>query len=315
MSSTGRSATRSGASGWVRPIAPHQDYAREVRQYAAAMRKVDPSLVLIASGLNAEWDRVLVEQGGGAFDWISRHDYSPITQALTGPAAAAEFHGKAIRPREGVLPLLREARRALDAAGPDGRRIGIAFDEWNLWHNWFIKPFENEWHIGPIDAVFAAAQLNLLCQEAGDLRIPMAAMFEPVNEGAIRVQPFSADLTAMGQVFALYRAHHAARLLKTDPPRGGQALDVCASLSPDRQLVNVTIVNQATAGDRAIDLILAGGRPRKATVTTLSVRDLQPDITMDRRTQEVTPRSDGRLSWILPRFGIALIQVDVDDRP
>ena len=163
-------------------------YAAALKQYAAAMRKVDPSLVLIASGVGPGYDKQLIEQAGTPFDWLSRHEYcKPVTRSWTGSAGAAEYTLQARRAQDVVLPWLREAREALDRSG--GKRLGIAFDEWNLWHDWFTNPFANPWHISPIDAAFAAGQLNMLCREAARLRIPMAAMFQPVNEGAIRVAP------------------------------------------------------------------------------------------------------------------------------
>jgi alpha-N-arabinofuranosidase len=285
-----------------------EGYAAAVKQYCAAMRKADPSVVLISSGVGPGWDKKLLEQAGTPFDWISRHDYcKPVTQGLSGPAGGAEFARQALHGRNRVLPRLREARQALDQSG--GKHIGLAFDEWNLWHDWFVDPFKNEWHIGPIDAAFAAVILHVLCQEAGNLNMPMAAMFQPVNEGAIRVGPFSAELTAMGQVFALYRAHHGGRVLPTEPRHGGQAIDACASLSADRKSVVVTLVNRAAAQDRPIELTLARGTAAQASATVLSVKELQLDQTMDQQTRHVPVRDDGKISLVLPRFGIAMVRI------
>jgi alpha-N-arabinofuranosidase len=284
-------------------------YAEVVKQYAAAVRKVDPSAVLIASGVGAGWDQKLLEQAGTPFDWISRHEYCPITQAISGPAGCQEFTRQACRPRDFVLPWLKEARRALDQSGPGGKRLGIAYDEWNLWHDWFINPMANQWHVGPIDAAFAAAHLNMLCQEAGNLNIPMAAMFQPINEGAIVVKPFSAELTAMGQVFALYRAHHGGRALKTEPPQGPRAVDACASLAADGKRVRVTLINRATGEDRPVELLLVGAAPAAATATVLSVKRLEPDAVMDKRVDNITAGSDGKMRLLLPRFGIALVEI------
>jgi alpha-N-arabinofuranosidase len=288
-----------------------EKYADAVKQYTAAVRRVDPGLVLIASGVGTGWDRKLIEQAGTPFDWLSRHEYcKPVTQGLSGAAGAAEYARQARRPSEVVLPWLREARQGLDRAG--GSRVGIALDEWNIWHDWFVAPFKHEWHIGPIDAVFAAAMLNLLAREAGTLNVPMAAMFQPINEGAIRVEPFSASLTAMGQVFALYRPHHDGRLLATSRLQGGSdagPVDACASLSADGKRVAVTLVNTAAASDCPVQLTLLGGTARNATATILSVREPRPDQTMDVQSRQVLADAGGKLSLVLPRFGIALVEI------
>ena len=100
----------------------------------------------------------------------------------------------------------------------------MAFDEWNLWHNWFTRHYQEQWHVGPIDAVFAAAQLHMFFAEAQSLNMLSAAMFQPVNEGLIQVKPFSADLTAMGQVFALLRGTGGRLLRPTRPARPARSM-------------------------------------------------------------------------------------------
>jgi len=294
-------------------------YARNLRQFAAAMRKVDPRLVLIASGtdgvtLGNDWDKKIVAQAGDCFDWISLHHYSPITQALAGPEGAREFTRQACQPRDGLLPWLREMRRAIDQSSPGGKRVPIAFDEWNLWHNWFTRHYEAQWHVGPIDAAFAAAQLHMFCREAESLGMASAAMFQPVNEGLIRVKPFSADLTAMGQAFALLRAHGGGRLLKTDPPRDARAVDACASLSADGKRVCLTLLNRAPDAARPVAVSLKGGRAARAVATILSVEDLQPDAVMSRRVEDVAVDNQGTVGLHLPRFGIALIDIALAEK-
>jgi alpha-N-arabinofuranosidase len=289
-------------------------YARNLRQFAAAMRKVDPRLVLIASGtdgvtLGNEWDKQIVAQAGDCFDWISLHHYSPITKALAGPEGAREFTRQACQPRDGLLPWLEEMRRAIDQSSPGGKRIPIAFDEWNLWHNWFTRHEESPWHIGPIDAAFAAAQLHMFCRQAESLNMASAAMFQPVNEGLIQVRPFSAELTAMGQTFALLRAHGGGRLLTTDPPRDARAVDACASLSAGGKSVVLTLVNRAADQPRPVIVSLKQGRPARAVATILSVEELQPDAVMGRRSEELAIDDHGRISLRLPRFGIALVDI------
>jgi len=296
-----------------------EEYARNLKLYAAAMRKVDPSLVLIASGtdavtLGSDWDKKVAAQAGDSYDWHSLHHYAPITTALAGPAGALEFTRQACRPRDGVLPWLQQIRQAIDQSSPPGKRIPIVFDEWNLWHKWFTRWYETGWHIGPIDAAFAAGQLHMFCREAEGLDLRMAAMFQPVNEGLILVKPFSAELTAMGQAFALLRVHQGGRLLKTDPPRDTRAVDACASLSADGKLVSLTLLNRATDADRTIAVTLTPKKPARAAATILSVKELQPDAVMSKRSENLAIDNEGRANMRLPRFGIALIEFTLDDK-
>jgi alpha-L-arabinofuranosidase len=185
----------------------------------------------------------------------------------------------------------------------------MAFDEWNLWHDWFTRHYQAEWHIGPIDAAFAAAQLHMFCAEAQSLDMLAAAMFQPVNEGLIQVKPFSADLTAMGQAFALVRAHQGGRLLKTDPPRDARAVDSCASLSVDGKRVVLTLVNRAGDEPRSVTVTITRGKMASAVATILSVDELQVDALMRRRTENIAVENQERIRLSLPRFGIALVDI------
>ena len=291
-----------------------EEYARNLKLFAAAMRKVDPSLVLIASGTDAvtlgnEWDKKVVAGAGQAYDWHSLHHYAPITTALVGPEGQREFTRQACRPQDALFPWLKEMRRAIDQSSPGGKRIPIAFDEWNLWHNWFTRWYETGWHIGPIDAAFAAGQLHMFCREAETLDLRMAAMFQPVSEGLILVKPFSAELTAMGQAFALVGAHQGGRLLRTDPPRDARAVDACASLSGEGRVVSLSLLNRAADEDGPIAVSLAGKPPVAASATILSVNELQPDAVFSKRNETPAVDAHGKIVLRLPRLAIALIRI------
>jgi len=297
--------------GWMGPVhCDAQTYARRIMTYSTAMKQVDPSIVLIASGLRGEWDTELLAHAAGQFDLISEHDYAPEGNAHVARPAPAELARLAKVPAGSVLPMLRSVRQAADRL-PQGRRIEIAFDEWNVWHNWFTRPFDNTWHVGPIDGIFAATMANLLCREAGPLKLTVAAFFEPVNEGAIDVQPASARFTTVGQVFSLYRAHQGHRLLPARTSGDPAAVDVCASLGREGRSTVVTVVNHDPSGPRQVNINLEGvPEIVGATVRLLSASDLQSNLPFADRTEH--PVIDrGAVVLQLPRFGIALVRLEL----
>ena len=85
--------------------------------------------------------------------------------------------------------MLAACRRDIDSVSPAGRKTPISLDEWNKWHWWFVRPFEEEWHVGPVDGMYMASVLNMLPRESARLNIHSAALFEPINEGCIAVKP------------------------------------------------------------------------------------------------------------------------------
>ncbi len=190
---------------WMGPV--HCDastYAKRFAQYAAAMKKADPLIRVIASGLPRVWDDILLAEAGSSIDTLSEHYYAKLDNPHVASPSDATFAHAARRPREFVHKLLAGVREQIETKARD-KGIKIAFNEWNVWHDWFAQPMRNEWHVSAVDGVYAAAMLNMLCREQESLGLCMAAFFEPVNEGCIVVGPFEAQLTTVGQVFELFR--------------------------------------------------------------------------------------------------------------
>ncbi len=271
------------------------------------MREADPSIVLIASGAAGApvaeegWDQKVVSGAGQYFDHIAEHHY-----AKTKGDAPEELARLAKIPTTELLAKWRNARRTIDGASPGGKSIGIAFDEWNIWHPWFAAPYQNEWHVGSRDGVYIAALLNMLCRDAHSLGVYMAAYFQPVNEGAIAVTPFDSKLTPIGQVFSLYKAHHGNRLIKIPEQAGDADVDVCVSHQADGKLV-ATMVNRNPISARHVELLLPETATGAASSVTLLVADgLGPDAGMTQRVEHINSGAGRSVPLALPPFSVLL---------
>ncbi|MFH1707281.1 MAG: hypothetical protein ABIF71_05125 [Planctomycetota bacterium] len=170
------------------------EYAQKARACAEAMRAVDPSLVLIHSGLwhaENDWYRVALPKMADIVDCIADHYCTiPGITAYRGAEGLAQCRRAAAVPAT-VRERLKTIRALTDRFTPSGRRIGISFDEWNLWWAWYREPGVNE-------AIYTAGMLNLFVREAASFGMDIGCYFEPVNEGAILVTPAAARLTASG---------------------------------------------------------------------------------------------------------------------
>jgi hypothetical protein len=98
--------------------------------------------------------------------------------------------------------------------------------------------------------------LNMFCREAETLKLELTSYFQPITEGAIKVNPSNCELESDGQVFALYSAHQGNRLLMTSPMVEDSDIDLCASLSPDGKAVCVTVANRNINSNRTLELSL-----------------------------------------------------------
>ncbi len=175
------------------------------RQFAEAMKKVDPTIELIGCAPTHDpallpiWLAPLLDEAGGSLAMVQNGWYFPnhdkMNMADVAKASTLE-----------ALPLLRSLRQFVDRTPHRGNRFGIAYYEWNV--DWGRSG-------DVVGGVFAAGMLNLFCREAESLGLVLTGYFQPVTEGAIKVEPLSSELEPDGQVFALYAPHQGNRLLKT----------------------------------------------------------------------------------------------------
>jgi alpha-L-arabinofuranosidase len=280
------------------------------------MKRVDPSIQLTAStGWAKEWYEGVLASKEDYFDHISAHTYDRLIKDFSGEAGLREFRRLADAPRAAFLGTglehgeqggrrltLRDIRDLVNAR-PCGRKdIGIAFDEWNVWYSWYREP-------GLPEAIYGAAMLNHIVREARNVGMSIGAFFEPVNEGAILVRPDGARLTPLGRVMALFRPHHAGRLIHADPASAGD-LDLAASLDAANARVTITIVNMSPVAGRDARVVLSGTGTLGAPQAILLTADaFTPGADMREEVLEVRRESPDTLALAIPKHSVARIQV------
>ncbi len=280
---------------------------------ARAMRQVDPSLVLTAStGWSQEWYRGLLAPDEDYFENVSHHTYDKLLRAFEGEegcrdfcrlmdAVGAIFHGTGLEGGKQVRRLsMRDIRSFIDERPPGRKPLGIAFDEWNVWYAWYRVP-------GVAEGVYAALMLNHFCREARRLGMALGAYFEPVNEGAILVEPASARLTPVGQVHALFKPHHGARLLATSAAEGG--LDLAASARGVG--LTITVVNRSPSEAHDAEINISGTAVRGARGVLLSAPNFLPGSQFREAPLDIR-QAGSTLRLSLPPHSVARIQVNAE---
>jgi alpha-N-arabinofuranosidase len=280
------------------------DYYEMASKCAQAMRKVDPSLIFVASGLwSQDWIKQTPPEAYESFEHISYHRYIiPAVNRFLGPEGEKELRRAAFMPVED-FELVRQTREELQKHVPAGRAMGISYDEWNMWYSWNNVPVV-------VDGIYAAGFINRLCREAKNLGISLCAYFEPVNEGCIVVEPTTSHLTPMGHTFTLLKAHKGNRLLKVAGPEGEGDLDATASLSPSGKRMFVSVVNRNHRDARDMKLTLAGGKtPKSVKVTSLEPnRDKEPSALFVKKTSKLSVSGDS-IALTVPRFSVVMLEV------
>ena len=114
-----------------------KEYALVAREAAKAMRRVDPSIKLVASGSSnygadwIEWNRTVLEMLRDHIDYIGIHTYinnrADDFEQFMGWSQRIDHY---IEITSGLINEVRSGR-------PNARPIYIAYDEWNVWYRAF----------------------------------------------------------------------------------------------------------------------------------------------------------------------------------
>jgi len=215
---------------WQLGHMPLAKYIEKHKQFAEAMRAVDPSIKIVAVGAVGPWTEGMMKHAAGAMDAISEHFYvgekpdlvAHVRQMTDNVRRIAEAH--------------RKYRKEIPALA--GKQIPVALDEWNYWYGpelygeigtrYFLK-----------DALGVAAALHEYARQS-DIYV-MANYAQTVNViGAIKTSKTAAEFDTTGLVLELYRHRFGTRPLatKVTPP-----LDAMAALSADGKTLTLGIVN------------------------------------------------------------------------
>ena len=323
--------------GYSHMRGPHtpQDYGALAAECARVMRAVDPGLVFTSStGWHQEWYQGLLASKEDYYHYLSHHTYNSLLRRFEGPAGAEEFRRLAACPDEifhararrdghqGDTRLTLNDVRDLIAESPRrDKNVGIAFDEWNVWYAWFREP-------GVAEGIYAALMLNHLARESRRLGVVIGCYFQPVNEGAILVEPGAARLTPVGQVHALFKPHHGAQLLEVLPAGTAGDLDVVASVQPKTRRTTITLVNRSPDTAHRAEIALGAassatcqvapkgraetglrGAPMGRVEGVLLSSDHYRPGSVFRQTRLKVARTDGgALSLALPPHSVARLQ-------
>ena len=110
------------------------EYGRLAAETARLMRMVDRRVELVVAGSSGEgmptfgdWERTVLRHTDGLVDHVSVHAY---VQERDGDVAG--FLASAV-PFERYVTRVAEIMDEVGAKRPDGRPLGIAVDEWNVW--------------------------------------------------------------------------------------------------------------------------------------------------------------------------------------
>jgi alpha-N-arabinofuranosidase len=142
-------------------------YAREYSRFATMLRHVDPTAELVACGYDDAWNAQLLETLGkrvSLVDHLSIHRYWSHGGSETG-FSEDEYYGL-LAEAHATEAFVQRTTEIIASAVGSSRRVGIALDEWGVWH-----PEARPWP--PRGGVEARTPVTY--EQAGTLRDALAA--------------------------------------------------------------------------------------------------------------------------------------------
>ena len=224
-----------------------EHYVRKHNLFAKAMRKVDPSIKLIAVGNVGVWSEGMLKNCAEYMDLISEHFYQKAKESV--PEHVRQIPD-AVR---GKVEAHRDYRKRLESL--KGKDIRIAIDEWNYWYGTHLfGKLGTRYFLR--DALGIATGLHEMIRNS-DI-IFMANYAQTVNViGAIKTTKTAASFETTGLALNLYRNHFGQ--LPVEVSGDSKPLDVVAAWTSGRKALTIGIVNP-TENEQELTLNLKGGQ-------------------------------------------------------
>eukprot|EP00756_Hemistasia_phaeocysticola_P021295 Hpha_TRINITY_DN15766_c3_g5::TRINITY_DN15766_c3_g5_i1::g.36313::m.36313/K01209/abfA; alpha-N-arabinofuranosidase len=279
-------------SSWFPPPSP-EVYATMTEAAAVAMRKAagaaGEKMRFYGVAGNDAWLKALLSRPKFLHAVSFHGGYS--NQPLRWTAASSTTAAKV--PTDTVLPALRTLRSTLDAKGGD--YVGISADEWGLGPPWTVRD-----GFGTPHALFAASFLSGLMAVEEELKVVAANYFEPINEGALIVEPGSVRFTPLGEVLSLFVKHSGANLTAVSPDMTADVIFV-STLSTSEQVTTVINRNATAQGSTAIGILKTG----KLVTTVWTASGFLPSSTFSQTSTTREVMGGQTVSVEIPPYSVA----------
>ena len=236
-----------------------ETYAKEYKRYATFLKQADSSVQLVACGFNdRDWNLKLVETLRNHLDLL---DHVSVHQYWThGPALA--FSDDEYYQSFGAAALVEEDIEYTDDIlrfFGKSKKIGIAFDEWGIWHPEAKIP-NVEAPSTLRDAVVGAGVLDVFHKWCRRVSTANIAQIVNVLQALVQTQGDKMWLTPTYHLFHLYAPHRGASAVRAEfetlveTREGLPLLSVSASKKDGRLAVSLSNRHKDEAQEVTLDI-------------------------------------------------------------
>lgn len=255
-----------------------EGYGKEYRRFATFLKQVDHRAELVACGLaDRQWNLKLVETLRNhpfLVDHLSVHRYYSAGKAVD---YAEDEYWEIMKGAVEVENDIQYSSEILSFFFAGKKKVGVAMDEWGVWHPEATGDKDYEATSTLRDAVAAAAVLDVFHKRCDVTS--MANMAQIVNVLQCLVQTDGARMwtTPTGHLFAMYAPHQGASSLRIDLQTEQFELkdktkvgELSASASAKDGHLIVSASNRHPSKGVELEIALRGASVGEGTVETLT---------------------------------------------
>jgi alpha-N-arabinofuranosidase len=300
-------------------------YTQKHNLVAKAMHKVDPSLVLVASGDlgtqgslgddkhpgNIGWSQGMLERCADHMDLISEHFYCGRLPWTKDGEIPIDKHVGLIR--EEIRKKANSHRELQPKLGRTPENfIPIAMDEWNYWHRDYVYG-ELGCQYNLADALGIAAGLHEYFRNSD--MIHMAHYAQTVNViGCVKTTKTGAFLDSTALPLLLYRREFGKVPLAVSGNHSEALLDIAAATTEDGRALTIGIVN-SRAKPQMLQITVDGLKPgTNAKVWRIAGNDPALFNTVDKKRIAIADEQqipfNGELT--VPAYSVNLYRVPIE---
>ncbi|HEY3780106.1 MAG TPA: alpha-L-arabinofuranosidase C-terminal domain-containing protein [Fimbriimonadaceae bacterium] len=297
-----------------------ESYALEYRRYASMLRHVDPSIEMVFCGHEADWNQRSLSKmhlHAGLMDHFSIHRY--WIGGGPGSAFSDEDYYRLLAEADQTEEFVKQTRMLLDDLTGGKRHIGIALDEWGVWH-----PEARTWGPNAVpgeagdygqactmrDALATAAALEGFHRQCASLSLANLAQVVNVLHAPILTDGDQVILTPTYHVLKLHAPHIGAQAYRTevdgtDTVPGGPAVSATATSG------GITVVNRHLNEMAEVRLKWPQGSGKAMLLTSAKVSDENTSSEPAKVTTVALPVKfvDGEAYLELPPHSVATLTV------
>ncbi len=195
-----------------------ESYALEYRRYSLMVQHVDPSVELVVCGHDTDWNRRCIDKLRHHMNFVDHYSIHRYwINGGHGTSFSEEEYYALLDEADQTEDFIVETRNFLEEAAGGQKKVGIALDEWGVWH-----PEARTWGPGPVaaglhdytqagtmrDAVATAVGLEVFHRQCDSLSMANLAQIVNVLQAPIMTDEAGGMwLTPTYYVLQMHRAH------------------------------------------------------------------------------------------------------------